>query len=428
MDKICKCGKVHKSSVDTVICEHKAVERVAEFVKKYNAKKVFVIADVNTYKAAGERVCELLRESNTAYSKYVFESKSLEPDETAVGSAIMHYDNECDLILGVGSGVINDISKIVAEVTKNPYIIVATAPSMDGYASAASSMSMDNLKISLPSKCPNVIIGDIDILKNAPIRMLQSGLGDMLAKYISICEWRIANLIVGEYYCDYVAELVRGALKKCTDNALGLLKRDDEAVKAVFEGLVIGGMAMEYAGLSRPASGVEHYISHIWDMRSEAFGTTADFHGIQCAVGTLEAARVYEKVKAYKPNREKALAYVRSFDEKKWNDDLLSFVGDGAKQMIELEKKEQKYNVEKHEKRLEKIIDSWEDIVKIIDEEVPPASKIAEILDVIGAPKTCDEIGIPSELMPMTFKASKDIRDKYVLSRLCWDLGILDEI
>ena len=103
----------------------------------------------------------------------------------------------------------------------------------------------------------------------------------MLAKYVSICEWRIANLITGEYYCETIAQMVRTALKKCVDNAEGLLKRDEEAIKAVFEGLIIGGVAMSYAGVSRPASGVEHYFSHVWDMRALEFGTNMDLHGIQ---------------------------------------------------------------------------------------------------------------------------------------------------
>ena len=85
---------------------------------------------------------------------------------------------------------------------------------------------MDGLKISLPTKCPDVIIGDTDVLKNAPIRMLQAGIGDMLAKHVSICEWRIAHLLIGEYYCEYVADLVRSALKKCVENAYGVLKRE----------------------------------------------------------------------------------------------------------------------------------------------------------------------------------------------------------
>ena len=299
---------------------------------------------------------------------------------------------------------------------------------MDGYASATSSMSIDGLKVSLPSKCAEVIIGDIDILKNAPMKMLRAGLGDMLAKYVSICEWRIGNIIMGEYYCESRAELVRGALKKCVDNADALLKRDEEAVKAVFEGLVIGGVAMAYAGVSRPASGVEHYLSHIWDMRGLELGTSVDLHGIQCAIGTLISAKLYEQVKQIKPDREKALKYAKEFNFNKWSDELKAFMGKGADTMLAQEAKEQKYNTEKHKERLEIIIENWDKILEIINEELPSASEIENLLDKIEAPKTPAEIGIDNELIPMTFKASKDIRYKYVLSHLAWDLGIIDEI
>lgn len=428
MSSICKCGKEHKSSVKEVITKPGAVNVLPDIVRRFNSQKPFILADVNTYDAAGDAVCKILADSGIEFSKYIFKNSHIEPDENSVGSAVMHYNSGCDLIIGIGSGVINDIGKILSTMAKKPYVIVATAPSMDGYASATSSMAVDGLKVSLNTRCPDVIVGDIDILKNAPIRMIQSGLGDMLAKYISICEWRIAHLLIGEYYCEYVANLVRESLKKCVDNADGVLKRDANAVKAVFDGLVTCGMAMEYAGLSRPASGVEHYISHIWDMRGLAFGTSTDFHGIQCGIATLIAAKVYEQVKETVPNRERALEYVKNFDSEKWNESLLKFVGPGAQSMIALEKIENKYSVSKHKSRLETIIADWDRILKIISEEVIPSKDVEKILDAIGAPKTCTEIGIDKETLPMTFKASKDIRDKYVLSRLCWDLGILDGI
>lgn len=249
----------------------------------------------------------------------------------------------------------------------------------------------------------------------------------MLAKYISIAEWRIANEITGEYYCERVAELIRSALKRCVDNAEGLLKRDEEAVKAAFEGLVIGGVAMAFAGVSRPASGVEHYFSHVWDMRGVGFGTKVDLHGIQCAVATNIATGFYEKVLGIAPDKQKALAYARAFKYEDWAVELRKLLGLGAEAMIALEEKEQKYSVEKHAKRLEIIIEKWDKIQKIIQEEIPAQKQIESILDKIGAPKTAKEIGIDCDLST-TLKATKDIRDKYVLSRLLWDLGVIEEV
>ena len=394
---------------------------------QYGAKKVFLIADKNTYAAAGKAATDII-EDNVKVLRCVFNEDALEPDERSVGRAIMYYESDCDVIVGVGSGVINDISKIVANVAGKPYIIVGTAPSMDGYASATSSMTRDGLKISLPSKCADVIIGDLDVLCQAPAKMMASGLGDMLAKYVSICEWRIANLITGEYYCEDIAQLVREALKKCVDNADGLLKRDKEAVKAVFEGLVIGGVAMAYAGVSRPASGVEHYFSHVWDMRGVEFGTQVDFHGIQCAMATYHAIKLYETVKNQTPDYEKAAAYVNAFDQEAWEQTLRSFLGKGAEAMIALEKREGKYRKDTHPARFAVIKEKWDSILQIIEEELPSAEEIAKLLDIIGIPKDLTTIGVDAECARTTFKATKDIRDKYVLSRLAWDLGILDEL
>ena len=423
----CPCGKEHEFLSDIVIGEG-VINQLPELLMAKNIKKVFMISDKNTYDAAGSKVENLLKIGGIEVKGYMFNKDVLEPDETNVGLAMMYFDPSVDAVIGVGSGVINDISKIVANVSNKFYCIVGTAPSMDGYASATSSMTRDGLKISLPSKCADLIVGDVDILCDAPIKMMVSGLGDMIAKYISIAEWRISNLINGEYYCEKIANLVRTSLKKCVDNAKGLLSRDKTAVRAVFEGLVICGAAMNFAGVSRPASGAEHYISHIWDMRGAEFNIPVEFHGLQCAVGTLICARIYDKIKCYTPDIDKAKSYASSFDIEDWNDQLREFLGKSAEDMIKLEVKEQKYSVVTHADRVQRIADNWDGILNIINEEIPTVEYLENLMDGIGCPKTPEEVGVKCEILPMTFKASKDIRDKYVLSRLCWDLGIIDEI
>ena len=423
----CPCGKNHTIAIDEVVVGSGVVNRLPEYVKKYG-KKPFVVADVNTYAAAGAQVCRILDAAGIPFGSFVFQNKALEPDEHAVGAAFMHLDNTCDVIVGVGSGVINDICKILSNTTGKPYIIVGTAPSMDGYASATSSMSMDGVKVSLNSRCADVVIGDTDVLKNAPMHMLRSGLGDMLAKFVSIAEWRIAHIITGEYYCEEVAQLIRTAVKKCVDNAQGLLKRDEKAIEAVFEGLVIGGVAMAYAGVSRPASGVEHYFSHVWDMRGLEFGTKVDLHGIQCAMATVKSVELYEKVMAVKPDWEKAHAYVEQFDLDAWNAQLRAFLGSSAETMIALEKKEGKYCKDTHEARFRLIEENWDAILRILKEELPAYKELCKLVDGVGISRDLNTIGVSAEDARITFRATKDIRDKYVLSRLAWDLGILDEL
>ena len=427
-DKVCSCGKIHSADIYEVVTGANAIDRLGDFVSHFGAKKPFLLADKNTFTAAGDKVCAVLDGSKIPYSSYIFQQEHLEPDEFAVGSAAMHFDTTCDLIIAIGSGVVNDIGKILSNITGMKYIIVATAPSMDGYASATSSMSMDGLKVSLPSRCADVIIGDTEILKNAPEHMLKSGLGDILAKYISIAEWRIAHIITGEYYCEQVAQLIRDTLKRCTENAEGLLNREDCAVEAVFEGLVVSGIAMAYAGVSRPASGVEHYFSHIWDMRGLEFGTQIDLHGIQCAMATLQTVKLYEQVKKMEPDACAAREYVDQFSYEDWKTALRGFLGNSAETMIRQEEVEQKYDKSTHPARLEKIIVNWDNIVQILNEEIPTYQQLADLLNKVGISTDLETIGVNSETAKLTFRATKDIRDKYVLSRLAWDLGILDQL
>jgi len=425
--RLCSCGKIH--SFDTrIVTGSGVIKKIPDFVAEFGAKKVFVLSDKNTFAAAGKQVCGILKDNGISYISYSFPEEALEPDEKSVGSAVMHYDASCDLVIAVGSGVINDIGKILSAMSQKPYIIVGTAPSMDGYASATSSMTRDGLKISLSSRGADVIIGDTDILRNAPLKMMKAGLGDMLAKYVSICEWRIAEIITGEYYCEEIAALIRSAVQRCVENAAGLLKREEAAVQAVFEGLVIGGVAMNYAGLSRPASGVEHYISHVLDMRGAEFGTSVELHGIQCAVGTRIAVQLYEKLRTVTLDREKALESVRKFNYGDWSAELRQLLGKGAESMIAQEAKEGKYDLDAHKKRLEIILQNWNALLKIMDEELPVLTQLEALLDTMKMPKTLGEIGTADEMLDVIFRATKDIRDKYVLSRLAWDLGILDEL
>lgn len=422
----CHCGKTHNFSSE-VVTGVNILDQLPSLCDKFSAQKVFVLCDKNTYKAAGEKVVTILKEANKEVNLFTYSAEKVLPDETSVGLAVMHFDPKSDLIIGVGSGVINDIGKVVAKVTGKPYFIVATAPSMDGYASATSSVEREGIKLSLNSKCPEVIIGDFEILSAAPMKAMVSGLGDMLAKYIAVTEWKITNIINNEYYCDEIASLVRLALDKCISNADKLLQRDIEAVQSVFDGLIICGAAMKYAGLSRPASGVEHYISHIIDMRSVAFGTPDDTHGIQCAIGTLYALKMYEHLKTLKPDREKALAFVKSYDYSEHAKFLREFIGKSADALIELEKKEQKYDPSLHQKRLEVIINNWDTILQTIN-DMPSYQDTLSLWQALGGPVSLEEIGIDNDLLPKIFISTKDIRNKYCLSFLSWDLGLTDEL
>ena len=421
----CSCGKVHTFDAD-IYSGAGVIKNLAPSLKKLGTKKAFVLADKNTYAVGGEAVCNILTNEGISFTKFIY-PESPKPDEKGLGDAVIHCPTDADTVIAIGSGVINDIAKMLTAVGNKKYIIIATAPSMDGYASTSSSMCREGLKVTIASKSADVIIGDSDILKTAPKKMMVSGLGDMLAKYVSICEWRLSNLITGEYYCENIAELIRLALRACIKASYNMESGDESSVSALFDGLIIGSVAMNYAGISRPASGAEHYISHIVDMRSEEFNTPSDFHGIQCAIGTYNAVSLYEKLKSEKISYEKGVRYAESFDLNTWCDRLKALLGKGALSMIELEKKEGKYDITSHKTRLRFIVDNWDKILDIVNEELPSVSELDELYERVGIPKSLTEIGVESELLPEILAASKDIRDKYVLPRLLWDLGLLDE-
>ena len=125
---------------------------------------------------------------------------------------------------------------------------------------------------------------------------------------------------------------------------------------------------------------------------------------------------------------KKALAHAAAFDYGAWAAQLRSFLGKGAESMIALEAKEGKYDPAAHAARLEILLQNWDVLLDIICEELPSSAEIEGLLQKIGAPTTLGQIGVEAGLEPMIFRATKDIRDKYVLSRLLWDLGILDEM
>lgn len=421
----CACGKCHV--LEAKIYSGKGVlSDLAKHLSILGAKRAYIIADENTYGAAGARTEEVLRANGFSYDLYKFE-RSPFPNEKFIDAAIENKPPLCDALVAIGSGVINDIGKLVAKHYSIPYVIVATAPSMDGYASKTSSVAIKGLKTSLPSKCADIIIGDADVLKTAPKRMLASGIGDMIAKYVSICEWRIANLLWGEYYCEKIAGLVRYALKKCTENVDELMSGDEGAILDVFNALTVGSVAMNYAGISRPASGCEHYVSHIMDMRNEEFGTPADLHGIQCGIATYLCRDLYDKLCKMTPDREKALAAAEKFSYEDRKRELKKLLGKGADAMIELEAREGKFDKEKHAIRLDTLISKFEDVKRIVAEEMPSREYLDELFSKLGLQKDYAYLGLTATDTANAFEYSGDTRDKYVLSRILWDLGIMDE-
>ena len=423
----CECGRHHVCALQYLKIGRGAVESVPEMLAAMGRKRPFVVCDQNTYEVAGRRVCEILDRAGVEHGLYVIPGKRISPAEWEVGSALMHYDPRCDMLLGVGSGVVNDTCKVLAHAIGVPSAIVGTAPSMDGYASNSSSMEVNHVKVSLYNHAPVGILLDSEILAQAPMRMLWAGLGDMVAKYIAVCEWRISHIVTGEFYCESIAQMMRSALKKIVDASDGITKRDPDAIQSIAEGLVVAGMAMAYAEISRPASGLEHYFSHMWEMMALERGVPYDLHGIQVGVGTVLSMKLYRKIREIKPDRAKAEAHMKAFSCADWEAQVRRIFGKTADEIIAIEDKTHKNDPARHAKRLDNLVNHWDEILKIIDEELPDYDALYQTMAKTGMPMRPSEINVPMDDVVNAFIGARDIRDKYLSCSFLWDLGLTDE-
>lgn len=424
----CDCGMEHSVEIEKVVIENRAISRIPEVLTSLGYKNVYMVADNNTYSVAGAQVEKVVSENGFNIQKHIFvRDDVLIPDEQAIGEFIINYYSEADVILAVGSGVMNDLCKFMSYKLNIPYIIVATAPSMDGYASIGSALTIKNLKTTIPATVPKAIIGDVDVLKNAPMDMITAGFGDVVGKYSAINDWKLGRVINDEYYCDYVADMVMYSLEKCMETADGLEKRDDNAVKNLMEGLVLTGIAMSFTGNSRPASGSEHHLSHFVEMMYQFDGKEAPPHGLKVGYNTIVMNYMRERLAGFTPDLDEVMKKASSFDRNKWLEDVNRLFRQAAPGVISLNEKEGINSYDKRVKRVKRIVEKWSEIVSIL-KETPSHETIRDILQKTGAPVTLRELGVDRETILNGLVYAKEVRDRYTVLQLAWDLGMLDEL
>lgn len=302
MEYSCACGKSHKVDIQAIRVGSGVIQELPGILRDLAASHIFLVADNYTYEAAGRQVEQLLDQAGLAYHKRVFQTETpLVPNEYALGSVLAAMTSQDDMLLAVGSGTLNDVTKYVSARTGVPYVIAATAPSMDGYASTVAPTILDGFKTTLPAVYPAAIVADVDILKDAPMPMLTAGFGDIIGKFTSLADWRLSHQLNGEYYCPEVAGVIEAAVETCAANAQALAQREPQAIQAVTEALILSGLAMGMVGVSRPASGAEHQMAHYWEMDALRRGEEHPLHGNAVGVGTVLAASLYEMAAEYLP-------------------------------------------------------------------------------------------------------------------------------
>ncbi|MDR1705196.1 MAG: sn-glycerol-1-phosphate dehydrogenase [Clostridiales bacterium] len=399
----------YQNIIDHIEIGEGILETVPAWLNAKNYKNILLVSDINTHKAAGARIAGLLSGAGIPFDEYIFNDDEVMPDEASVAALEAAIPDNCGLLLGVGSGTINDLCKYAGHRVSIPSAIIATAPSMDGYTAKGAAMVIAGMKVTPQTQCPVAVFCDIDVMRAAPERMLASGLGDILGKYSALADWKLSHILTGEPMPADLTDVVEKAVRLCANSAHGLAKRDPEAVLRLTEGLLLSGIAMSVYGDSRPASGTEHHLSHYWEMRFLAERKKPASHGFTVGIGTLIALRLWQSLpvlpkRPMPEDRERTLALV---SEK---------YGPSAPALLPVPNPNLDFNF---------IMEKWPEIQKIARENPEPAY-IEGLLRLAGAPVMPSEADIDGALLKESILLARERKKVYTVLQLMGDLGLLD--
>ena len=396
----CACGRVHSCPIDHVYIGSGAVNILPELAEDFQS--VVLVADENTYEVQGNAVEQLL--SGKIERELIYPGVTvLVPDETAIDALQDCVTEKTDLIIGIGSGVINDICKYVSYCRNLPYYIVATAPSMDGYASNGAALILGGMKISPNARPPKAIIADTSVVKDAPMEMLQAGYGDIMGKLSCLNDWKLAALINHEYFCEYVYDLTYTTVMELMPLAKDILRRDEDAIGVLMEALVTVGVAMSFVGNSRPASGSEHHLSHFFEITGIVHGRPYLPHGIDVAYSAIATAMLRQRILAGSPQK-------RPFDYDCWEQTIRQIYGSVSQGVIDLQNKLDSYKVYGENT----MNTNWQQIRACLA-EAPDVEEMSAIIESIGLRWEDFEVFYGKRVLEDAIHWGKDLKDRYTV-------------
>lgn len=305
----CSCAmKRHSAPLKGCEISCGAIHKIPEILSQY--ERIYTVSDERTYRAAGERVEEILKSCGKHFSSCILKGETVLPNAESLGNVLLYaHDISAkadifasspmpDFILAIGSGTVNDVCRLAAYRLGIPYGICGTAPSMDGYASAGTPFLHDGTKSTVQGTTPRYIIADLDVMRQAPYEMMLAGIGDMFGKYTGILDWELARDYTGEYFCEKIARDVLDATNSCLHSGYRLAEREAAAVESVMRGFLVTGLGMAYTGNSRPASGSEHIIAHAWELFDVESKNPPHLHGLEVCEATRLVAILYRMLLA----------------------------------------------------------------------------------------------------------------------------------
>ena len=286
----CTCGREHEITVKAVWIEAGAVTKLDKLLKQYSFP--VIICDENTKRAA----LPFMKNYFETLEVLTVTGEDIHANDIFVDQVEKKLSEKADCLLAVGSGTVHDLTRYTAYQRGIEFISIPTAASVDGFVSSVAAMTWHGMKKALTAKAPRYVLADTDIFKNAPFRLTASGISDLMGKYTALLDWRISHILTGEYLCEAIYDLELEAVREVELVLDNIKTGDPESMEKLMYALILSGLAMQMAGNSRPASGAEHHVSHLWEM--EIINDYIDaLHGEKVSVGLILCLEYYEKIK-----------------------------------------------------------------------------------------------------------------------------------
>ncbi|WP_302654236.1 sn-glycerol-1-phosphate dehydrogenase [uncultured Clostridium sp.] len=401
----CGCGKEHKIMVKDIIIESEAIKKLSMIMEKEGFKNITIICDENTYAAAGEEIKEIIPKGKFINLK----SENLHANEIAVQKVYECLAVENDVLIALGSGTIHDITRYVAYNKDIPFISVPTAASVDGFVSTVAAMTWRGYKKTFTAVSPIYVVADTDIFKEAPYRLTASGVSDLIGKYTALVDWKISSIVIGEYICNKVCNMEIDAVNKLCECVDDLVLGKSEAYEQLMYALILSGLAMQIIGNSRPASGAEHHMSHLWEM--EVINKHLDaYHGEKVSVGLILVMEEYKKIKKSIENGRCRVKKYYGLEE-----DMLKEVFK-SREMYDSIMKE---NTPDPLLNVNKVIlqNRLESIAEIL-EKLPTLDFVKNTLKRAKAVTTLEEIGLSNDVKQNSIRVLPYVRNRLTLMRI----------
>jgi len=397
----------------------------------FPGRKILLVADANTFKAAGERTFQILAAAGIPLVEpLIFPGRPmLSPDYVHVERLRDRLRKTDAAAAAVGSGTINDLLKRASFEAGRGYLIVATAASMDGYSSFGAALLLNGFKKTLECPAPRVIVADVSVLRGAPPHMSAAGYADLLGKITAGADWKTADALSVEPIDPLSWRLSQPRLRRWVGRPEGVPRGDEAVSRDVFEGLTMTGFAMQALRSSRPASGTEHLFSHIWEMQHLEYRGIPVSHGFKVALGTLAAAALMEVLFADElgaSDVERACSiWPDSADREREVRDALEGTPIVEQAVDTCLAKHS--GVETLRRRLLKASRMWALLRRRVQRQLLPFDQLRDMLQAAGCPVRPEHIGLDRERLEGTFRLAQMIRPRYTVLDLAYETGRLRE-